>query len=427
MEEPGFHRRLNRVMADVADRRRALTVTERGATALPTDLWRTLAAAPEFWALVDRKILGVSQRGQKQIELTAGAFVGRALIDDVVIEVIEKVQGSLVALIGFASSGAFGLEKQEAPASEVGALTRLMVNQFLEAIRQYVTIGREFRYTPKRETGSLAGGRLLVGQTATLWARGLRHLLAFERTLPSRKTPLNRTLLAALREIEEIASAAAIPSEDLMAARGFAEFFSDCLDAEVIYAPADRFVQLADQLIDEADQEEIRDMLALAAVILSHEGFEPGAYVESTVPRAWFLNLEKLFERACRRVLGKAGRPWLRVSSAAAWLPSIFSSLPEELRAHPDLVVHHQGEFFAVGDVKYKNLIGRPDEDDIYQLLVHAAAFRTDVAFLVYPSDSFSSSDLGLSATGCRTWVFEVDIRNMGEDLERVLRAMELK
>jgi len=35
-------------------------------------------------------------------------------------------------------------------------------------------------------------------------------------------------------------------------------------------------------------------MLALAAVILSHEGFEPGAYVESTVPRAWFLNLEKL-------------------------------------------------------------------------------------------------------------------------------------
>jgi 5-methylcytosine-specific restriction endonuclease McrBC regulatory subunit McrC len=361
------------------------------------------------------------------MELTAGPFVGRALVGDTLIEVVEKIEGSLVALIGYASSGAFRLEKQPAPASEVGALTRFLVSQFLEAVRRYVTAGREFRYVAKRETGSLAGGRLLVGQTATLWARGLKHLLAFERSLPTRNTPLNRTLLAALREVDEIAGPAAISSADLMNARGFAEFFSDCLDAEVIYAPAERFVELADELIDHLDDDETRDMLSLAAVVLSHEGFEPGAYEESTVPRSWFLNLERLFERAVRRVLDRCGRPWLRVSSAASWLPSIFSSVPEELRADPDLVVHHRGEFFAVGDVKYKNLNGRPEASDLYQLLAHAAAFRTDVAFLVYPGDAFSAVDMGSSATGCRTWVFQIDIGHLTEDLERVLQTLDLK
>jgi 5-methylcytosine-specific restriction endonuclease McrBC regulatory subunit McrC len=426
MEGSGFHRKVTNEVPQAGPPRRVVTVVARGATPLPTDIWRTLAASPELWGLVDRHILGISHTGKSEIELTAGAFVGRALVDDVVVEVIEKVEGSLVALIGFASSGSFRLEKHPAPASEVGSLTRFLVNQFLEEVRNYVSAGREFQYVSKMETGSLAGGRLLVGQTAMLWARGLQHLLAFERSLPTRKTPLNRTLLAALREIDEIANAASISSADLMAARGFAELFSDCLDAEVLYAPADRFVQLADELIDRSEDDQIRDMLSLAAVVLSHEGFEPGAYMESTVPRSWFLNLENLFQRAVRRVLDRVGRPWLRVSTAAPWLPSIFSSVPKELRAHPDLVLHHQGEFFAVGDVKYKTLTGRPDEDDLYQLVVHAAAFRTDVAFLVYPADSFSVTDLGLSATGCKTWVFEVDIRHLKEDLQRVLQVLDL-
>jgi hypothetical protein len=301
-----------------------------------------------------------------------------------------------------------------------------LVDQFLESVRGYVSGGREFEYRGERSTGALAGGRLLVGQTAILWARGMRHLLAYERVLPTRRTLMNRVVLAGLREIEEIAPAAGVSAGSVVDSRALQEIFTDCLDAEVIRAPAERFAAHALTLMSTAGHEGQEDMLALAGVILSHEGFERESLHGETVPRAWFLNLERLFEQAVRHELRRAGRPLLAVSSAAGWMPTIFSGVPGELRADPDLVLHHRRECFAVGDAKYKELDGRPEASDLYQLLAHAAAFETDLAFLIYPGATFEADDLGTAATGCHTWVFRVGIDKLSEGAVRLLRTLEL-
>jgi len=91
MERSGFHGRLSPDEGGVCGSEKGSYRPRAGSTPLRSDLWLTLAASPDFWALVDRKILTVSQRAQQQIVLTGGAFVGRALIEDVVVEVIEKV------------------------------------------------------------------------------------------------------------------------------------------------------------------------------------------------------------------------------------------------------------------------------------------------------------------------------------------------
>lgn len=85
----------------------------------------------------------------------------------------------------------------------------------------------------------------------------------------------------------------------------------------------------------------------------------------------------------------------------------------------------HQDTFVrAIGDVKYKVWEDYPDEHDLYQLLVHASAYDAKCAFLVYPHDTWIIRDLGVAATGCRTWIVGIDITNMGAGLKTALEAM---
>jgi hypothetical protein len=84
-----------------------LQVPERGHLEIPLSVWKQLAGEPNFWALVDRKILKASQSGEDRIKLSGNCYVGRALFSDVVLELTEKIQGALGALLGSASYDAF--------------------------------------------------------------------------------------------------------------------------------------------------------------------------------------------------------------------------------------------------------------------------------------------------------------------------------
>lgn len=400
-----------------------MRVPERGQIDIDEAAWGRLASHPDFWRLVDQKIVRVSQVGRHSMRLEAGAFVGRASIGSDTLELGEKVPGALESLLGFATGRVFRVERLEAPASDLGSLAHLLVRQFVTAVRSYVSRGREFRYSSRPKVGSLVGGRLDVTGTLALRARGLPHLAAFHQTILSRNVPKNRVVFRALHEIERIARFVEVDNATLAQARTLSMLFSDCRDAESLFSSKDRFVREAESILDESGDRRDEDMLRLAQVILSHQSFERTAHDSMSVPRAWFLNLESLFEAAVRKVLSSLCRDGWVVTRGRK--PPVFPQTTMEFKG-ADLLIARDGVVRAVGDVKYKKWSGSADAADLYQLLVHAAAFSSPLAFLVFAGEEFVAQSLGLAATGCATWVFSVDIRRLRDDLAAMLEAIDL-
>lgn len=402
-----------------------LRVPERGHLEIPLSVWKQLAGEPNFWTLVERRILSASQSGENRMKLSGNCYVGRALFSDVVLELTEKVQGALGALLGSASHDVFRVFRVSAPPSELGPLSSLLIAQFLEELRLYVSRGREFYYRRRRETGSLVGGRIDVTRSIQLRARGLAHVLVFDRNTLARNTLKNRVLLAATNEIERISRVIDLDPQIVSDARGLAMLFDDCRDAEVLFGEREMFVKYAEQLLQPSDQID-KDLLMLSSVILSHISFQRADEVVGTVPRAWFLNLETLFEQRIRSILSEI-LLGMEVKKGAQVNPARYVFGKEQSqKADPDLVIGSASRPLAVGDVKYKEWTASAEESDIYQLLVHARAFACDKAFLVFPHDRFDFKFLGLAATGAQTWLFAVDIRLLRQGLVKCLETMRL-
>jgi 5-methylcytosine-specific restriction endonuclease McrBC regulatory subunit McrC len=339
-------------------------------------------------------------------------------------ELREKIDGALAALLAHATHDAFKIHRVAAPGSELGDLAALIVHQLLDSIVVYATRGRDFRYARQRRVGSLIGGKIDMTRSLRLRARGLGHLFVFEKNVLSHNTPLNRVLSATLREVERLQTLIDIRSDDIARARGLAMLFSDCLDAELLFARREHFVTQANSLLGSGLPDPVKDMVALAAVVLSHESFETSASAASHLPRAWFLNLETLFEAAVRKSLAQIAPDGWLVLRGRDEQHRVFSG---EYEAHPDLVVRCGGNVFAVGDVKYKDWHGSATASDVYQLLVHASSFGSSRAFLVYPSDRFEVRSLGRSATGAETWFFGVDVRDLQTGIELVAETLGLE
>jgi 5-methylcytosine-specific restriction endonuclease McrBC regulatory subunit McrC len=400
-----------------------IEVRERGSVEIDAGLFDALTCEPGFWALLDNGILTTSRPRADEARLHGTRYVGRALIGDTTISVVEKVAGSLAALISYASGGAFRVPAADAVASPLGALIPLLIHAYLEQVRDYVSRGIDFGYAGKREVGSLIGGTLDVPRTVQLHARGMRHMAAFSRPVLRRDVPKNKVMLAALRQVETLAGHVTLPAADIASARTLAQFFADVRDIEVLLGRRERWASEARSLEVDASTEFDRDLLALAAIVLSHESFEPEATSIDRTPRSWFVNLETLFEDAVRKLLGAVAPEGLRVA-AAGFKPPIFDGGTGYFRADPDLVLKRDGVVSAVGDVKYKTWTGLDTttlHHDIYQLLVHTAAHEASVAFLVYAHDAFDWRHLGMSATGADTWAFAVDVGDLEQDLAKLL------
>jgi 5-methylcytosine-specific restriction endonuclease McrBC regulatory subunit McrC len=400
---------------------------ERGSLDLELAAWLSLSQHAAFWRLFEKGILSVSTLPGNKVRLSASCYVGRASFGGIDVQVVEKVKNSLSALIKFASRDAFRIENLGAPASELGPLISLLTEQFLKCLRTYVSHGREARYATKQSIGSLVGGRLDLTRSLQLRARGLGHLLAFDKNVLQRNTPKNRVLLVTLLEIERLSKIVALPAEQMVATRSLARLFDDCRDAEVLFARRESFIQSAEQIIEESNSTTEKDLLALAQVTLAHESFEHGATTLGTSPRAWFLNLENLFERAVREVIRNTVQPYgLSVTGSPRPQKPIFATEPVKYTANPDLVIGNGSAVVGIGDVKYKSWSGAASADDIYQLLVHAATFGSSVGFLVFPGESLEIHELGFSSTGCRTWLFVVDVRALEEHLKNSFSVLGL-
>src|ERR1019366_683185 len=325
-------------------------IPERGTRDIDRDTWDVLSAHADFWRLIEQKFLSVTHISPHKMRLIGSCFVGRIVLDDSVIEIGEKVPGSLAALLEYATFNAFRVEKYEAPASEIGPLLALLVRQFLAVLQRYVSHGRQFMYETKKMRGSLVGGRLDITRTVGLRARGLQHVLAFDRPVLSPRTPKNRIIAAAVSEVERVSEIIPLHSSDLAMARGLSLLFEDCKDAEVLFGDRDIFVRAGRALVSSRDEAD-RDLIALASVVLAHQSFDYGVPLKTVSPRAWFLNLENLFEVAVRQVLADLFTGGTVTKPADAETQGrVFEKEYEEYKASPDLLLSRPDGVKAVGD-----------------------------------------------------------------------------
>jgi hypothetical protein len=198
-----------------------------------------------------------------------------------------------------------------------------------------------------------------------------------------------------------------------------AVLFEDCLDAEVLTRSA-LLAAEATELAD-APPPEREDLLSLASLLLSHQSLEPDAPVLRSAPRAWFVNLEALFERVVLASLRAAAPRGMRVAKGGPDGRAVFPDTGH-LEADPDLVIGQPAA--AVGDVKYKTWDGDATASDLYQLLVHASTFEANEAFLVFPADHFEEVDLGVSTTGCRSRLFAINVADVPAAMMHILEIV---
>ena len=398
-----------------------VVVKERGHTDVGATVWASLANDPSFHRLLGSGILSADLLASGLGRLRGSCYVGRAQCADLTIEVQEKVPGALQSLLSYAAGPAFRVEPTSSPASGLGPLTVLLVQQFLAAVTRYVARSRDSVYKREPMVACLVGGQIDIAKSIQLRARGLGHLLAFNKNVLTFDTPLNRTILAALIEVGRIAKLLDIGPSAVEKARGFALLFSDCRDSRVLVRDRLVLVREARDLVDSNLSPEQEDVASLAAVILAHEGFQWDRHIGSHVPRSWFLNLESLFERAVRAELQDAA-PWgVSVVWGARAKRPVFEERPSQYGAQPDVILTHSDGRVVVGDVKYKDWTHGVVASDLYQLLVHTAAFSGAQSFLAFPSNEYVAVRLGKAVTNTDTWLFALDLTDLRQSVSRMV------
>jgi 5-methylcytosine-specific restriction endonuclease McrBC regulatory subunit McrC len=400
-----------------------IRVQERGEIDLTNEQWLSLSSSDDFWEARDRGIIKVNQMSSKLHRLQASCYVGKIYCNNVILELTEKIPGALQGLLKFASWDAFRIEPVSGVSSDIGELIALLIDQFLHLLKRYASRGREFQYEQRRYQGSLVGGRVDVTRSIQLRARGLRHQIAFDKNVLTFNTEANQVVILALREVNRVARAVSLPDHVIQRARGFAMIFEDCISPKLLALRREEAIRIAERNLSSTSNTLLRDVLGLARVILAHESFEQKSVMDSQLPRAWFINLESLFERAVRRVLEVVSGGSCEVTKSGTFSPRVFASSGDEYRACPDIVMR-KNESVAVGDVKYKMWSGSAEHSDVYQLLVHASSYASKVCFLVFPGTSFNARCLGRSTTGQETWFFEVDVTNLHTCLKQVLEIV---
>jgi 5-methylcytosine-specific restriction endonuclease McrBC regulatory subunit McrC len=328
-----------------------ITVTERGHTEITQAEWSILRRSQAFWQLVESKVVTVTALPRDRARLTGTNLVGRAICDGVILEFREKVPGALLSLLS-AGSPSFRTVLSGSPLTELGPLVSLLAQAFVDEVRSYVGGGREWVYKSQRRKSSSIGGRLNVSETIRLRASGLRHLASFDRQIISHATDMNRILYAGLREIEAIARLLPISEGTLSGARAMSLFFEDCRDAQIVFGSSDALVSSAEALRQSGDHSAHDNMLALAAILLAHNSFDPGETVPGVAPFSWFVNLSDLFEKAVRLRLSNVVSQEFQTRPGYAAMLSVFPS-KGILVADPDIVIDNS-LVTIVGDVKYK-------------------------------------------------------------------------
>ena len=400
-----------------------ISIRERGKITLSRSEFSACSQKSAFWELVGKGILSLSFDASRQPVLSAAGFLGRARFDSVEIDIAEKVPGSVEALLEHATEGIFRSVNAKGVTTESDSMIRLIVRVFLEALQTEVARGVQKRYISRKAESSLVAGRLDMTRTVALRARGLRHKVAFHRQVLTSDTPFNRMMLAAIAEVERLYELGLISVAELVRARGMSLIFSEARSRETMLLQRSRVVDSATKLAERETEPSRRQLLEMAAIILLRQSFEGAHATGRSIQHTWFFSLDRLFEKAVRRLAARFAKPLAAIVRDGNRHPRPIAPSQGRFEAHPDLLIEFANAVVAVGDVKFKQWDSSevPSTDDLYQLLAHASAFSSSVAFFVYPGEDWDLIDLGDCTTGARVFAFRVSMRELSRDVGRVV------
>jgi len=399
-----------------------VTVPERGTAEISPKEWAVLSADRRFWHLLEANVIQAEAGAGGRWKLKGTCYVGRALIGSVLLEIVEKFPKAFETLVGLGALKSPKTLRVPSPIAASTGSTAILVSLFIQAVRRYLSGAKRSEYRQVPDSGALIGGRLNIARTIRLRAKGASHQAAFERTTLSADIPFNRCVYAALREVERLGPIANISHIDIATARALRLALSECLPAVLAARPGELSMVAAHESNTDHGRSEINDVISLAGAVLDAAGFGGAGDWKRTVERAWFVNLESFFEEAIRRTVRNLLRGIAVVNSASS-RPGIFRPSSRRYRANPDMVISNsQMETMALGDAKYKDFSDWPAQSDVYELLTHAAAYRTKKAFLFYPADvEFSVRSFGISATDCEVWAFGITFDRFSDDVRSAL------
>lgn len=381
-----------------------IVVPERGFTLLADGEWNLLSQNPAFWELCRSKVISVDLTKQGRYKLAGSCYTGEVKLGSVRLVLAEKFPGATGALLDALSPGKRKIVEVPGPGDHDNDPLRSLVSRFIPIVRTYLSGFRKIRYTDEVLTGTVAGGRLDVRGTIKLRISGKGHKLAFRRSQITSDLPYNVCIYAALKQVERLAALAAIPSSQIAMARALRAPLADC-EPSVLRLTLVQLQKLAREQAKEnaGSRSELAVPIALASSLLDATPDEITESDQANVSKAWFVNLENLFEVSLRNCIKRQLRKTFRVTSPQK-RPDLFKPDLGRYRANPDVVIQNEDGFCVmIADAKYKDIGGWPDASDVHELLAHAAGYRSPRAVIFYPSDAeFRVTTFGTSVTDCQ-------------------------
>ena len=334
------------------------------------------------------------------VEVRLGPCAGTLVVNpDLIIDVRELVRGTVAACLKLTRVRHRAVENR-APGAQRFEPTAAVAQMFVDLCSEWVRTGALKEYVTKREAITKPRGRIDIPGTL----QGPRARGHFERVVCrwrqlTEDTSLNRMLLSAAVRAEKILRGS---GEDSPAARLLLVALSG---AEFYPNPELRIF---------SSSPEVEDIVGLASTLIRGVpiALSPGSGGEPV--SAWF-NVEQIFEEAVREIC-RRGAGQQNVSSGRENGVKIFHSLPNEAAAvkkiaEPDVVIDGVRSGPLILDAKYRRSGENAAEDQLYQLITHAVAYRATAAALVAPAleGPQAIKPLGRIATGCRIDIVSVD------------------
>jgi len=139
-------------------------------------------------------------------------------------------------------------------------------------------------------------------------------------------------------------------------------------------------------------REDHRYLLSLVELLVEGvPSLPPSQRLDEMFPATAWLNVERIFEEAivsvAREVVGHRGRVHTGKGDGTTLFAGQLEGEPRPVTksADPDIVVQHPGGTILL-DAKYRRHLAYFTEDELYQLMAHAGAYRATAAALVAPA-----------------------------------------
>jgi hypothetical protein len=398
---------------------REIVVVERRTTELDESTYENLQNLPSVADLIDRGIIALIRSREVPYGVKAGPYVGTAILSaDLSLRISEKSVGALKSLLVWSVPSDLRESSVPSPASFSGDILPQIARHFIRNLAYYLAHGRQKAYVRSSELSLVPNGSINVARTASLRARGKFSTLSVERFVMTANILPNRLLAAALTIAEAIFRDTPEDRDSLTEALMLAPMFADVQSSLLETTEwSERNALFETALSDARTTHDLAAALAYARPLLLHLGV-PYADTNSTLPRAYFLNLETLFEDAVRNLLATIAEREGRTAYKGDRLRRpLFRDTADRYIADPDVAVTGPGgETVCILDCKYKDYPQNPEHSDVYQILAHSSAFASRVAILVYPGDVAQVREIGTTEENVKVLGASVRPDHLEED-----------